>query len=409
MSARLPIVLSLLFSFCPQSPAEPPQSASFSVTGGWGYGAVPGHDPGLGTMYSAEAGATATWEPRVLSACPVRVSFWISPHQANTPEALIEITGPFGQRGFPLELRSGEPRWETLGVIDFSGDGRESLRLSNRGEGNLRVSAVKLEVLDPQDKNMVWQTLVLDDLAAYDPALLGPAADAMEVRTGPPEGEWTMVFSDDFDGDAPDPAKWRVSDGETWGKLLSVRMRGNVVVEDGLLRLVTRREDVLGKQWTTGMLGTGGLFAQAYGYWEARMRYAGAPGLNNAFWTRPPGKESDFEIDFNEGHWPNTVNISLHQDDLPSDQKAWRALVNLSRDFHVYGCLWTEKEVVFYWDGMEIGRKPNTKAHQPSPVIFSTAVIPWAGLAGDRLDGQSMDVDWVRVWAPGQTESPGQR
>ncbi len=67
--------------------------------------------------------------------------------------------------------------------------------------------------------------------------------------------------------------------------------------------------------------GWGGHFAQAYGYWEARMRYAGAPGLNNAFWTRPPGKDSDFEIDFNEGHWPNAVNISLHQNGLPSDEK----------------------------------------------------------------------------------------
>lgn len=385
---------------CPAAEETPPQGASFSVTGEWAYGAVPGHEPKLGTMYSADAAAHATWEPQVLSACPVRVSFWISPHDGNTAEALLTFSGT-SLTEFPLDLREGEPRWETLGVVDFTGEGRESFRLSNHAKGgNLRVSALKLEVLDPQDPKMVWQTLVLDDLAAYDPALLATPVAPTEVRTGPPAGEWRLTFEDQFDGETPDPAKWKVADGETWGKLLSVRMRRNVVVEDGLLKLVTRREDVLGKQWTTAMLGTAGHFAQAYGYWEARMRYAGAPGLNNAFWTRPPGKDSDFEIDFNEGHWPNAVNISLHQNGLPSDQKVWRAPVDLSREFHVYGCLWTADEIVFYWDGQEIGRKPNTKAHQPSPVIFSTAVIPWAGLAGDRLDGLSMDVDWVRVFAP---------
>jgi hypothetical protein len=33
-----------------------------------------------------------------------------------------------------------------------------------------------------------------------------------------------------------------------------------------------------------------------------------------------------------------------------------------------------------------------------APVIFSTAVLSWAGPVNDALDGKSMDVDWVRVW-----------
>lgn len=64
-----------------------PKPATFSLTGTWAYGALPGHDPKLGTMYSGDKTATATWEPRVHSPSPVRVSLWISPHERNTGEA----------------------------------------------------------------------------------------------------------------------------------------------------------------------------------------------------------------------------------------------------------------------------------------------------------------------------------
>jgi beta-glucanase (GH16 family) len=180
-------------------------------------------------------------------------------------------------------------------------------------------------------------------------------------------------------------------------------MTSNVVQEQGLLRLLTRKEHVRDKEWTSGMVGTGRAFRQVYGYWEARLRYAPAPGLNNAFWTNPgkdTGDDPGFEIDFNEGHWPNTVNATLHQTGLASVSRAWRAPADLSRDFHIYACLWTEREIIYYWDGLEIARAPNTHAHHPGPVIFSTAVFPWAGSITDRLHNTSMDVDWVRVWRP---------
>jgi beta-glucanase (GH16 family) len=182
---------------------------------------------------------------------------------------------------------------------------------------------------------------------------------------------------------------------------MSIRMSGNVVQESGLLRLITRKERVGDKEWTTGMIGTGNHFRQAYGYWEARMRYAAAPGLNNAFWTNPgkdPSGKPGWEIDVNEGHWPNTINASLHQEGLPSKSKSWRAPVDLSKDFHTYACLWNQKEVIYFWNGKEIDRKPNTHAQRPGPVIFSTAIFPWAGSITDALHNTSMDVDWVRVW-----------
>jgi beta-glucanase (GH16 family) len=76
-----------------------------------------------------------------------------------------------------------------------------------------------------------------------------------------------------------------------------------------------------------------------------------------------------FEIAVNKSHWPNVVNASLHQQAHSPDQIAWRAPLDLARDFHSYACLWNEREIIYYWDGLEIARKPNTQAQRPGPVM----------------------------------------
>jgi beta-glucanase (GH16 family) len=142
-------------------------------------------------------------------------------------------------------------------------------------------------------------------------------------------------------------------------------------------------------------------FRQKYGYWESRYRYAAAAGLNQAFWMNPGTRDKDqgFEIDVNEGHYPTDINCSLHQSGMPSRSKRFVADYDLAADFHIYAVDWNEREVIYYFDGQEIYRVPNTKAHLDVPVIFATAVLPfWAGPVTDALDGKSMDVDWVRVY-----------
>ena len=382
--------------------AELPEAASFDTTGTWGYGSLSGHAADKATIWSREKDATATWLPRLQSATPVRVAFFIVPHEGNTKAARVVVDGAGTEMSTSFDLSAGKPRWETVGVYAFAGAGKERVMLSADGPGALRLSAVRLEILDPNDTTKVLQTLLLDDIVsrsitddlAADSGASGPVS-------GPPagSGDWEIAFEDDFTGAVLDPAVWTVHDGETWGALLSTRWKENCVVENGLLRLVTKKESRGGKEWTSGFVSTKA-FRQAYGYWEARYRCAAAPGLNNAFWTNPfpKDKSAGFEIDINEGHWPNTVNMSLHQAGHPSLSKAFRPRYDLGRDFHTYAVLWDEKEIVFYCDGKEVDRKPNIKASLPGPVMFSTAVFRWAGPITDALDGKSMDVDWVRIW-----------
>lgn len=223
---------------------------------------------------------------------------------------------------------------------------------------------------------------------------------------GPPGGGgWEIAFEDRFEGDSLDWEVWGSQAGPS-GHVLSSRWPENVEVRDGLLRLVTRREERGGQEWTSANIWVKPeVFSQAYGYWEARYRYAPATGLNNAWWMNAFYRESErsFEIDINEGHYPNRVNMSLHyrpegETRTRSDQARHAARADLSSGFHVYGLEWTPEELVFYLDGQEIDRKPARNAQWPVSPRFSTAVMRWAGPVTDALDGASMDVDWVRVW-----------
>lgn len=131
---------------------------------------------------------------------------------------------------------------------------------------------------------------------------------------GPPGEGWKLVFDEQFDGSESDlDARWQFQNGPS-GHILSSRWRDNAWLEDGILKMVARKEQRAGQEWTAANLWTKQQFK--YGYFECRYRYAPATGTNNSFWlmsTTPRSKPGCFEIDINEGHYPYEVNMNLHQ------------------------------------------------------------------------------------------------
>ena len=72
---------------------------------------------------------------------------------------------------------------------------------------------------------------------------------------------------------------------------------------------------------------------------------------------------------------------------------------DLSEDFHVYGLLWTDKECVFFCDGVEIMRDTKAISHVPQYVVLSLLCSHWER---PRLDvtklPDEMQIDYVRVY-----------
>jgi hypothetical protein len=138
------LVVSLCcFNLAAYSKAPAPLSpqSRFEVTGDWLGGSTVGHPPGRSTLYSNSPKAAATWHPAIQSACPIRVSFWVSPDPRSTPAARLEI-GRTNQVAVTREinLQLSPPRWETIGVYQFDGSGSEFIQRTKTKNGNLRTS-----------------------------------------------------------------------------------------------------------------------------------------------------------------------------------------------------------------------------------------------------------------------------
>ena len=139
-------------------------------------------------------------------------------------------------------------------------------------------------------------------------------AVAQQGTGGPPGTGWQLVFEEHFDGsDADLDARWEFQNGPS-GHILSSRWRENAELADGFLKMIARKEQRAGQEWTAASLWTRKQFQ--YGYFECRYRYAPATGTNNSFWIMthtPRSQPGCFEIDINEGHYPYEVNMNLHQ------------------------------------------------------------------------------------------------
>ena len=231
------------------------------------------------------------------------------------------------------------------------------------------------------------------------------------VWAGPPTNdEWVLTFSDEFNSDEMDWSVWR-SDASAPGHILSSRWPENVEVHDGALHLVIRKEERAGKEWTAASVWVRPeVFAQTYGYWEARYKYAETPGVNNSFWTyvlhafnihKNPDTKTHYEIDINEGHYPNKINLNYHSfatGESKQYSQSYRSEYDLSADYHTYAMEWTPTELRYYHDGKLLRVQENYNAHQRQFPYLSSAVINWAGQIKDDADGSAQVVDYVRVW-----------
>lgn len=91
---------------------------------------------------------------------------------------------------------------------------------------------------------------------------------------------------------------------------------------------------------------------------------------------------------FKDGVWRDITALNVGQD------------YDFSKEFHTYGLEWTEKELVFYFDGKELRRTKNEFCHSEAPIWLSLALIKWHGVLTDDLDGKSMKVDYVKYYQP---------
>lgn len=242
-----------------------------------------------------------------------------------------------------------------------------------------------------------------------------------------------VVWSDEFNGDNIDSSTWTYDVGGHGfgnGQLeYDTARRENSYVENGSLVIEARREDYLGKSFTSARMLTQGRFAFKYGTLEARIKLPDtADGIWPAFWMLgnnipaidwPKSGEIDIlEIGGKDGIAQclqrRKINCAIHFSDAAGKygmDAAWLdADADLNLDYHLYRISWTPEHVKFYLDGVEYGSWDITpdylrEFHQPCFLILNVAVggrdPSYTGVySPDAVTASfpaKMYVDWIRL------------
>ena len=258
-------------------------------------------------------------------------------------------------------------------------------------------------------------------VAILGAALLVPACESLGTQE---ESNWTLVWSDEFDGLAgqlPNPGNWAFDIGTDWGNRqleYDTDRPENVSLDgDGNLAITARRESHRGSAYTSGRIKTQGRFEQVYGRFEARIRLPTGRGIWPAFWLL--GHDIDTvgwpecgEIDIMEyrGQEPSIVLGTVHGPGYSAGGgiNGRYALTGDRFDtgFHEFAIEWTEAGIVWFVDGQRyhaVDRDdPPGRWVFDHPFFILLNVAVGGGFVGPPNEStnfpQSMLVDWVRVY-----------
>src|SRR6202158_4133347 len=292
------------------------------------------------------------------------------------------------------------------------------MRLRIPGVGNLELSQAGLKTR---------HCICL--LAAV--SLLSHRGEAQKQKL--PE-DYALVWSDEFDGkngSLPDAKKWTYDiGGSGWGnhELEYYTNRAeNARIEHGKLVITARAETYTGPDgknfnYTSARLKTQGLFAQAYGRFEARIKLPAGQGIWPAFWMLGDNIAADGwpkcgEIDIMEniGKEPGINHGSLHGPSSTSPTSDLTKTITLPNgkrlpdDFRLYAMEWEPGVVRFYLDSNLYATFTSAQwpaggtwvFDHPFFIILNVAVGgSWPGSPDNStVFPQQMLVDYVRVYS----------
>jgi beta-glucanase (GH16 family) len=238
---------------------------------------------------------------------------------------------------------------------------------------------------------------------------------------------WQLSWSDEFEGKAgvlPDATKWTYDIGNSgWGnnELQYYTNRKENVSLDGKGNLVITaiKESYLGSAYTSARIKSQGLFEQAYGRYEARIKSPYGQGIWPAFWMLGANVNSTpwpqcGEIDIMEirGQQPSIMNGTIHGPGYSGGQAITDtyALYNnrFDNDFHVFAVEWDENKIDFFVDGYLYQRLSKEAVTMKGDWVFDHAffLILNVAVGGNYVGSpndttpfpQKLTIDYVRAY-----------
>lgn len=226
--------------------------------------------------------------------------------------------------------------------------------------------------------------------------------------------EWELTFEDDFSAGKLDKDKW-ISRYHNGADMLgeSYSLAGdkhlftdgsNLEFANNKLKIVTRKEKIVGKQWngllgftekefdyTSGIINTGKSFRQKYGRFEAKVRISGNP-LTHCFWLMSDYAVPHIDV-FKSVSNKELVNAVF----TDAEQGKVNKLngFDFSKDFMIYTLIWEKDRIEWRINDVKVWERRDNIPHEPMYLSLGTCVY-------DQVEGSNapsvMEVDWVKCY-----------
>ena len=241
--------------------------------------------------------------------------------------------------------------------------------------------------------------------------------------TGTAQGQWNLIWSDEFDGSQLDGSKWiQETGGNGWGNNESqfyTSGSNNLNFVQGQLIITARKEQFGSNAYTSAKISTKGKFSTRYGKIESRILCPQGKGLWPACWMLGTSIDQVSwpacgEIDIME-HINSEMKIhgTAHWDNM--GHQYWGGVIaNDPAIFHDYSIIWDSTKIRWYMDGtlyyqLNIANGVNGTEEFQAPfyLILNLAVGGnWPGYPDQTtVFPAEMKVDYIRVYEADPTAS----
>ena len=228
--------------------------------------------------------------------------------------------------------------------------------------------------------------------------------------------ESKLVWSDEFNvNGAPDPSKWNTQvwdPGHVNNELQSYTNRSkNLIVENGVLKVMAYREDYGKGKFTSGRIESNGKFEFTYGTIVIRAKVPVGVGTWPAVWMLGAnigtvGWPACGEIDILESVGKNLDqnHSSLHSPGRSgaTPDTGIIKVPNSSTEFHIYKANWSASEIKFYVDDVLFYTFQNSDKFPFNKNFYLIVNLAMGGVWGGDVDpnftSSTFEIDYIRVY-----------
>lgn len=235
---------------------------------------------------------------------------------------------------------------------------------------------------------------------------------------------WDLVWNDEFEGSAVNTDYWVFETGDGcpnlcgWGNNEWQYYRSqNAWVEEGVLTIEARRENVGNRNYTSARMKTQGKKSFQYGRIDIRALLPKGQGIWPALWmlgenittvSWPASGEIDIMEMIGGSGRENQVHGTVHWDSNGHAQAGGSFTLpsgTFADEYHVFSIIWDENLIRWFVNDIQyyqIDITPDhmTEFHEEFFILFNVAVGGnWPGYPdGTTIFPQQMKIDYIRVF-----------